>query len=141
MPESGELQEAGGRKNCDKLKIPRYLRYISGRPKFQGMISFWSWLPCAQTSSYRCYRAAFIKYNSGNTNIQTRSTKCQYSPVVSTWSASSQSVLYPMAITIRAIMPEITCIRCSPVILKNADPNTTGPPVGFLKRPQPSSNM
>src|ERR1700722_17430048 len=141
MPESRELKEAGGRKNSDKLKIPRYLRYISDRPKFRRMISFWSWIPCAQNSSDPCYSAAFIRYKSGNTNIQTKSTKCQYSPVVSTCWASSQSVLYLMAITIRAITPEITCIRCSPVILKNAEPNTTGPPVGFLKRPQPSSNM
>src|SRR6202021_3413901 len=98
MPESEELQEARGRKNSDKLKIPRYLRYISGRPKSQYTISFWSWIPCAQTSPYPCYRAAFIKYKSGNTNIQTKSTKCQYSPVVSTWFASNKPVLFQIGI-------------------------------------------
>ena len=61
------------------------------------------------------YRSCYpIRYNSGNKNIQTTSTKCQYMPMHSTlcrWFPFDAS----LAIIAIMIIPAITCRPCKPV--------------------------
>src|SRR5581483_812705 len=64
-----------------------------------------------------------IKYTSGKINIQTRSTKCQYSPLVSTSLFENFGPRLRTRITPRTTTPMVTCSMCSPVSVKNVPPN------------------
>src|SRR5439155_22559966 len=70
------------------------------------------------------HRAIFVRYTKGTTNIHTRSTKCQYSPVVSTCPGVKLPLEYLRATTASATTPMSTCSKCNPVMLKKACPKS-----------------
>src|SRR5262249_6705607 len=82
--------------------------------------------------------AKFVRYTSGTTNIQTKSTKCQYNPVFSTYPADSRPLEYILDTTNIAITPQMTCSRCSPVIVKKVCPNK--PELSVILRPNSSNH-
>src|ERR1700751_111211 len=74
---------------------------------------------------------------SGTTNIHTRSTKCQYRPVISRSSAWKRPLLYRMPTTRSTTTPMVTWVRCNPVIVKKDAPNRSLPH-GLWNMPTPS---
>ena len=70
-------------------------------------------------------------------NTQTRSTKCQYRPAISTPWAGVRPIAVRMAVTIRITSPEKTCEPWNPVRTKKAWPNCGGPQ-GFVWSRAPS---